>query len=381
MSYMFNKCSSLESLDLSSFDFGKDANFSGMFTGLGIFAATEKSIPVYVTMAGYNVLSKKSIGIDNSSAQLVALCELLTGSSFNSAVNSFLNGKSLTKIKFIAKSPATTKSDTNDENATEDYSYRLVADSDNETLEIHTAAAEFVFNEDCSYMFTGLSTITAIDFYDCVNTSKVTNMSYMFNNCSSLTSLDLSNFNTSKVTNMNGMFRGCSSLESLDLSSFNTGNVTSMTYMFYYCSSLQSITFGNSFNTANVTDMSYMFSHCSAFTSLDLSSFNTANVTNMTYMFRLCSALTSLNVSNFNTEKVTDMSNMFVGCYSLESLDLSSFDFGKVANFSGMFTDLGKNVSLPLVYIYVKDVNDKQKLDNANTYITKSRVIISVKQP
>ena len=72
---------------------------------------------------------------------------------------------------------------------------------------------------------------------------------------------------------------------------------------------------------------------------------------------------------------------MFVGCFSLESLDLSSFDFGKVANFSGMFTDLGKNVSLPLVYIYVKDENDKIILKSANTYISKSHVIISVKQP
>lgn len=50
---------------------------------------------------------------------------------FNVAVKSFLNGKSLTKIKFIANSPATTKTDANDENATEDYSYRLVAGSDN----------------------------------------------------------------------------------------------------------------------------------------------------------------------------------------------------------------------------------------------------------
>ena len=34
------------------------------------------------------------------------------------------------------------------------------------------------------------------------------NMSYMFYWCSSLTSLDLSNFNTNKVIDMNGMFSG-----------------------------------------------------------------------------------------------------------------------------------------------------------------------------
>ena len=326
---MFSGCSALSSLDLSSFDFNGvenrgDEHFSQMFYCLGESAA-HRPIPVYVTLAGYEILSKKSMtGIDDSYAQLVALCELPTGNSFNSAVKSFLSeNSSLTKIKFVANS-----SNTNTSKPISSISGAyMVAGSDN-TLEIHTSAAGFLFNEDCNHMFSSLSAITAINFNNSVNTAKVTNMSYMFYDCQKLTSLNVS-----------------------------------------------------SFNTANVTDMSYMFSHCSAFTSLDLSSFNTANVTNMTYMFRLCSALTSLNVSNFNTEKVTDMSNMFVGCFSLESLDLSSFDFGKVANFSGMFTDLGKNVSLPLVYIYVKDENDKIILKSANTYISKSHVIISVKQP
>ena len=38
----------------------------------------------------------------------------------------------------------------------------------------------------------------------------------IFHWCSSLTSLDLSNFDTSKVTNMGGMFFGCRSLTNLD---------------------------------------------------------------------------------------------------------------------------------------------------------------------
>ena len=35
-------------------------------------------------------------------------------------------------------------------------------------------------------------------------------MRYMFNGCSSLKELNLSNFNTNNVTNMRGMFFGCS---------------------------------------------------------------------------------------------------------------------------------------------------------------------------
>ena len=67
------------------------------------------------------------------------------------------------------------------------------------------------------------------------NTSNVTNMSYMFNRCSGLTSLDLSGWNTSKVKDMNQMFYYCNKLETLDLSGWNTSKVTDMNGMFNGC--------------------------------------------------------------------------------------------------------------------------------------------------
>ena len=44
----------------------------------------------------------------------------------------------------------------------------------------------------------------------------------MFNKCSSLQRLNLSNFNTNNVTNMSYMFNECRSLKELDISYFNT---------------------------------------------------------------------------------------------------------------------------------------------------------------
>ena len=57
----------------------------------------------------------------------------------------------------------------------------------------------------------------------------------MFYNCSSLTSLNLSNFSTNNVINMIRMFCDCSSLNSLILSNFNTNNVKDMSSMFFKC--------------------------------------------------------------------------------------------------------------------------------------------------
>ena len=158
---------------------------------------------------------------------------------------------------------------------------------------------------------------------------KIKDMSNMLYNCSSLTSLNLSNFNTNKVTDMNSMFYNCSSLISLNLSNLNTINVQNMKAMFNQCSSLTSLNLSN-LNTNNVQDMSYMFNQCSFLTSLNLSNFNTINVQDMSYMFSECSSLTSLNLSNFITNKVQDMSSMFSECFSLTSLNISNFNTNNV---------------------------------------------------
>ena len=186
---------------------------------------------------------------------------------------------------------------------------------------------------------TKLETITGLEY---LNTEKVTDMSYMFYYCSSLTSLDVTHFNTANVRNMERMFYCCSSLTSLDVTHFNTEKVTVMSNMFENCSSLTSLDVTH-FNTANVRNMSYMFCSCSKLTSLDVTNFNTANVTNMSKMFSNCLSLTSLYLTNFNTEKVTYMDGMFSSCSSLTTIYASSkFVTPQVSNSSSMFYNCEK---------------------------------------
>ena len=195
---------------------------------------------------------------------------------------------------------------------------------------------------DMSYMFaeSGFKNIDVSHF----NTSKVTDMSYMFFRCDGLTSLDVSHFDTSKVTDMSMMFYDCLHLKSLNLSNFDTSNVTNMSYMFTMegeGTQLENLDV-SSFNTSKVTDMSFMFADLNNINSLDLSNFDTANVTNMCSMFMYCSNLTSLDVSNFSTSNVTNMYCMFCGCSNLTSLDVRNFDTsnlveGDYTGSSGMY--------------------------------------------
>ena len=215
---------------------------------------------------------------------------------------------------------------------------------------------------DCSLFFAGFNNLISINYNDNFNTSKVTNMSYMYLPIySDDGDWSSSVFLTSSIKNVKPSFLDerennnkielltsegsdvsyVSMLEKLDLSFFNTSNVTNMDSMFSHCSSLTDLNLSN-FNTLNVTNMNYMFSSCSSLTSLNLSNFNTLNVTEMIGMFYYCESLTNINLSSFNTSKVTDMNSMFEGCSSLTSLDLSNFNTLNVIDMRGMFCDCTK---------------------------------------
>ena len=187
----------------------------------------------------------------------------------------------------------------------------------------------------------GLSDSLKTISFDNLDTSRVTNMGGMFQNCHALTSLNLEGLDTSNVTSMASMFYGCESLTTLDLSSLITSKVTTMNSMFYDCKSLTSLNLSN-LDTSNVAftvnslgdevgGMNYMFGNCSALTELDLSSFNTSNVTGMTDMFWGCKNLERIYVGRrFVTDKVTEpASDVFHSCEKLKGEKGTKCEWGK----------------------------------------------------
>ena len=157
-------------------------------------------------------------------------------------------------------------------------------------------------------------------------TKNCLNMKYMFNGCSSLTSIPY--FDTSKVTDMNYMFSGCSSLTSIP--QLDTSNVTNMYYMFQECRALANLPH---LDTSNVTNMNGMFSNCTSLTTIP--QLDTSKVTDMGFMFE--------NIIYNNQSKwsyiplldcgnVTKISGLFAASYA---------DFLNLTDFGG-FKDLGK---------------------------------------
>ena len=228
------------------------------------------------------------------------------------------------KIEHFKKStvaPTASMNAVNIDDEDSDYEIKLWLDPADKTAYYYTESEKVYLNTDSSKMFyrkyiSQIENILEIDLSN-FDTSKVTDMGYMFYGMSSLTTLNLSNFDTSKVTDMQWMFAGISNLTSLDLSSFDTSKVTDMQNMFAGISNLTSLDLSN-FDTSNVTNMYYMFAGMSNLTSLDLSNFDTSKVTDMQYMFYLGDnniskdKLETIYVNNdFNTTKLTEFTEMF----------------------------------------------------------------------
>ena len=210
---------------------------------------------------------------------------------------------------------------------------------------------------DMSYMFFKTSSIETLDLTS-LNTSNVTNMKAMFSGCMQLKNVDVSNFNTLKVTSMIDMFCNCQAIKTLDLSSFVTSNVTSMSGMFYQNYNLIDL-------DSKVTNFYYMFNECNSLTEINLSNFDTSSVTNMVGMFRKCTSLKKINLSSFITNKVTNTYYMFLNCTSVTEIDIRKADFSNVTNYNLMFSEIPKTTK-----IYVKDNNVKTWISEKFTNLT-----------
>lgn len=114
---------------------------------------------------------------------------------------------------------------------------------------------------DMTKLFFGFTDFKYLTFIQQWDVSHVTNMSYMFDNCTSF-NLPLNNWNVSKVKDMSCMFYYCTSFNQ-PLNNWNVSKVENMSFMFYECTSFNQPL--NDWNISHVKDMSCMFCYCRSF--------------------------------------------------------------------------------------------------------------------
>ena len=213
---------------------------------------------------------------------------------------------------------------------------------------------------DFSSMFRECSALQSIKGLDNWNTTAATNMSYMFCNCTNLTSIASSNPGENPSTNMTST-SASENIGNLDFSNFRTAKVQNFSYMFFACKALRYIKGLDNWNTTAATDMSSMFAYDDNLNTLNLSNFDTSNVTTFEDMFTSDIGLKSLNVSNFKTDKVENFSNMFSSCKALTSI--TGLETWKTTGAS-----LDKSVNMSYMFAYDDNLNT---LDLSKFYTSK----------
>ena len=222
------------------------------------------------------------------------------------------------------------------------YYKKDVQEGEKSTIENITFEKNIILPSSMKHMFIQQYKLKTVNMSN-LDTSNVTDMGAMFDDCSSLQSISFKGLNLSKVKNMCAILEGCRALKSVDFTGVNTKSLTDMSFMFNDCRNLKEIDM-TSFNTDKVTGMYYMFQYCISLKNVKLQSFNTRNVTEMQSMFSECKSLQALDLSNFNIEKVTNIQCMFYGCRELKNIYVnSSWNTDHIGNYEkiGLFDGCG----------------------------------------
>ena len=161
-----------------------------------------------------------------------------------------------------------------------------------------------------------------------IDTSKITNMSYLFykseynydisewdvSNVVDMSSMfanskfnnDISKWNVSHVTNMDCMFER--SIFNNDISKWDVSHVKNMNGMFRFDKEFNQ--YLGDWNTSNVLNTCGMFNGCSKFRGDGLKQWNVSNVRNMSYMFKNAEEFNE-DISTWKLYKYVRLRNIF----------------------------------------------------------------------
>ena len=165
-------------------------------------------------------------------------------------------------------------------------------------MTVSTKARHLHLDSDCYGMFRYMAALESMSF-EGLESEGLADISYFFNHCHNLKTLDLTTLNTSEVRTMDNAFSYAQKLQAPDLSRFDTHNVRCMRSLFNHCASFKELDL-RAFKTEQCTIMTYMFYYCTSLEKLDISTFDLQNVSgaNLNYHFFATPALKEIRTSD-----------------------------------------------------------------------------------
>lgn len=205
------------------------------------------------------------------------------------------------------------------------------------------------------------------------DSSKVEDVTRMFNNTTSLNEIDLTGTNFSKVKNFNNMFRNSGikrikGLESLRIDSavyLDNGTEDLYNAMFSVCKNLTDDSFGNlaAWDTSKMKYIS-LFKGCKNITELHgIETWDTSSVVSLAGFFYGSNIKKEPDLSKWNTENVTNLSSFLEGNVSFTNIDLSSWNVSNVTSMKGFLARTASLQNVNLLGWNLCKVKDLSILD------------------
>ena len=247
MSSMFDSCSGLISLDVTNFNTANVTDMSYMFYccyKLKEIYVSDKFVTDDVISSVYMFMGCNSLSgdIDWKSVQV-------SNKTYAKTAGGYFRDKAYDNRPWVQYADGTLTFRCGYKKTLGENEYALNSGENQPKWETnYNNISQVVFEasfanarpKSCYAWFQGFENLKQIKGIENLNTANVTDMSYMFKNCSNLAELDLTYFNTAKVTDMSQMFNECSALTTIYASDeFVTGQVTKGDAMFSGCKNLK----------------------------------------------------------------------------------------------------------------------------------------------
>ena len=185
-----------------------------------------------------------------------------------------------------------------------------------------------------SSMFTNCGSLKYLDVTNW-DTSNVTSMGGLFNNCSSLTDLiGIENWNTDSLINLGGAFTGLA-LEELNLSNWNISKITSFDSLFSGCK-VKTLNLSWGDKTKNKTSFSRMFENATTQTIIGIEDWDMSSATNLHAMFLRAKVAGELNLSKWDVSSVNNL-NLFMYETNLTKINVTGWQLGNCHNVAQVF--------------------------------------------
>ena len=353
---MFWNCKLLTSLDTSEWDTSSVTNSAGMFANCHVLAELDTSgwdlsnntTTFYMFQNCYKLreLDATNWGLDNVTNMegTFKSCQSLKNvhisdwdvSNVTTMASMFYDCQSLESIDGSSWDVSNVTSMFN--MFTYCYSMKSLDATGWDTSAVKTTSSMFFHNKQ-------LENITGIENW---NLSANESLYYMFEECGSLTELNLSGWNLAAAVDMRGVFFNCGGLKSVNVSGWDTSHVNNMYAMFHRCTSLEEVIGIGGWDVSNVTDMEQMFRNCRELETLDVGSWRPGKVVTFSSMFSDIDQntgamkLRDLDVSQWDMSSAEDLNWMFYGCGQLTDLDLRAWDVSNVKSMYHTFADCFK---------------------------------------